>query len=118
MKTTREHTLVRYGDIEIGVYYAGWCDEAGGEWLRGTAAIIPTGMSVQIGCWADTDDDQVWSAKEEAERVLGSHLRRERIPPGTPDPFGGRMSDIVGEEDLRDLGTALCAALRAAAEPE
>jgi len=117
----------KIGSIEIevsSVSHMRTVKDECGNWLTGYPSVSWSGsvggiryendIDISIGCWDDTDDDNAeWAAWHEGARVI------EKCLGGTGDgDMRGTAVAIAFSDEAKELGSALCRMLRAAAATE
>ncbi len=89
-------------------------------WISGVAEIcqifVPNGattITVEVGCWSDTDDDcQEWTSDLEGERVLYAIMEAESVIAEKILPSLRRLLPT----ECESIGLKICKALRADAQ--
>jgi len=120
-------TMTTIGDLELyveGVTHTDTTTDEGGTWITGEALVgwaTRPGMSTQtggdvtvpIGCWEDTDDDEVvWCVAQEGARAIASLIAGRALQDG------GAFVPMAFGLQCEDLGLEMCNLLRDAATPE
>lgn len=117
-----EKKMTTIGNASISIEFATLVRQSredGSVWLNGTVSVVwradrggrtyTTEQVVEIGCWADSDDDHAeWCAANEGARIIEQCIAGQ---PGRDDTRGS-FARLAFAAECEALGIAACGLLR------